>query len=271
MKTIGIYQIVNKINAKKYIGSSINVFARKRQHFHQLRANKHCNPILQAAWSKYGEEAFQFDCLEICSIDSLLDKEQFWIDTIKPEYNVLIIAGSPKGTIRTAETRAKMSKARKGMVLSAITRQRISESLKGRKVPREIVERRARTQTGRKKKPHSIETRMLLSKTLKGRKGIPRSEQTRAKMSARATGRMHSEETKKKISINRSGIYLGKRTTAICDAIARAKAVLTEAQIRQIRTEIAAGLKHRAAGIKFGISKTTAGQIARRESYSWVT
>ena len=61
---IGVYRIVNTINGKIYIGSSV-VCLYKRAHTHRnyLRADKHCNRYLQNSWNKYGEHNFVFDII----------------------------------------------------------------------------------------------------------------------------------------------------------------------------------------------------------------
>jgi group I intron endonuclease len=61
---IGIYEIVNIVNNKRYIGSSINIRNRKNAHYNTLRKNKHPNPHLQKAFNKYGESNFCFNVLE---------------------------------------------------------------------------------------------------------------------------------------------------------------------------------------------------------------
>ena len=61
---IGIYAIVNKMNQKAYIGSSINIQLRWSQHQNALIKNKHHSRYLQRAWNKYGAESFQLIVLE---------------------------------------------------------------------------------------------------------------------------------------------------------------------------------------------------------------
>lgn len=51
----GVYQIYNKETNKRYIGSSINIERRLKEHKRNLKANRHSNQHLQNAWNKYQE------------------------------------------------------------------------------------------------------------------------------------------------------------------------------------------------------------------------
>lgn len=61
----GVYLISNNVNGKCYVGSTIHLDQRRKQHFSRLAHNKH----LQNAYNKYGKEAFEFEVLEIIDID----------------------------------------------------------------------------------------------------------------------------------------------------------------------------------------------------------
>lgn len=104
MKKSGIYQILNKVNGKSYIGSSINLAWRKTKHFTELRNNKHHSIILQRAFLKYGEDNFEFKILVNCLPEYLIKLEQWFIDNINSEYNVAKIAGSCLGVKRSKES-----------------------------------------------------------------------------------------------------------------------------------------------------------------------
>jgi group I intron endonuclease len=76
----GIYKIINVVNNKFYVGSSVDLKRRKAKHFSELRHNKHNNRHLQAAWLKYGEQAFVFVVVEEVADDvDLLAAENIWL------------------------------------------------------------------------------------------------------------------------------------------------------------------------------------------------
>lgn len=109
-KKSGIYCIVNTDNQKKYVGSSKNIYQRLQKHRAYLRKNMHENKKLQNSWNKHGEDSFQYFILEFCSEEQLLEKEQFYIDTLRPWYNLVL---EVKRLKFSKETRDKMSKSRK--------------------------------------------------------------------------------------------------------------------------------------------------------------
>lgn len=110
--TCGIYQIVNTVNGKRYVGSSVDIDKRWREHIRLLKASKHHSRHLQSAWNKYGEDSFEFDVIEECEPHHLVDREQSHIDNLS-HYNCSPTAGSSLGVKHSAETRMRMSEARK--------------------------------------------------------------------------------------------------------------------------------------------------------------
>lgn len=87
-----IYRILNTQTNDFYVGSTRNFTRRKADHLHRLRRGKSTNTILQKAWNKYGSECFIFEILEEFQIGDLIEREQFYIDTLSPKYNVRIAA-----------------------------------------------------------------------------------------------------------------------------------------------------------------------------------
>ena len=131
----GIYIITNKVNGKRYIGSSYD--ARRRQISHQYRLSKniHENPHLQNAWNKYGPQSFEFMTVEETPLDCLLKVEQKYLDEAKTKpdeyYNICFDASSNRlGTKHTEESKRLMSEKKKEMWRTASHREKIEGVLK---------------------------------------------------------------------------------------------------------------------------------------------
>lgn len=94
-KSTGVYKITNLVNGKFYVGSASSTFyLRFHQHCSDYRKHKHQSPILVKAFNKYGIDNFEFSIIEICGINECIQAEQFYLDTLKPNYNSAPIAGS---------------------------------------------------------------------------------------------------------------------------------------------------------------------------------
>lgn len=93
---IGIYKITNLLNNKIYIGSTSKSFnIRWGNHKSKLKDNKHYNKHLQYAYNKYGSDNFKYEILEVCLKEDLIKREQYYIDTLKPQYNINPEANRP--------------------------------------------------------------------------------------------------------------------------------------------------------------------------------
>lgn len=85
---IGIYKITNLVNGKSYIGQSIHI---------ERRWKEHCLPssdsAIAKAIQKYGKEQFSFQIVEECSKEELNEKEEYYIsyyNTVIPNgYNIM--------------------------------------------------------------------------------------------------------------------------------------------------------------------------------------
>ena len=112
--TSGIYKITNKINNKLYIGSAISLEYRFGRHKRDLKNNKHPNKYLQDSWNKCGENNFLFEIIELCINDELIKREQHYIDTMNPDYNICRVAGSQLGSKQSEEFKKFRSEQMKG-------------------------------------------------------------------------------------------------------------------------------------------------------------
>lgn len=188
-----IYCITNIVNDKQYVGQAVIKSKRWKDHKSALSVGKHSNRYLQAAYNKYGKEAFVYTVLEILpTLLNLDEREQHWINklnTVAPNgYNLNPTAGSARGFKHTKETKLKWSEQRKGKKRSSEFSLIISKSWEIRTV--------------------SDEAKINMSLAHMGK--TP-SEITKAKMSASKIGNKNnagkkrskpmSEETRKKISL----------------------------------------------------------------------
>lgn len=113
-----IYKIENNITFDFYIGSTVDFERRKYFHIYELKLNKHHSAILQNSWNKHGECNFKFTIIEQFTandIDEVLSREQYYIDNLKPRYNICQITGSPYGIKHTEKSRHNMSVAHLGI------------------------------------------------------------------------------------------------------------------------------------------------------------
>lgn len=115
MRISGVYKIENRVNGKFYIGSSKDIEHRWLKHKYTLNHQKHHNLHLQLAWNKYGENNFDFSIIE--TTDKPVIREQIYLDTLKPAYNINPIAGGCdtwKNHPRKEERKKQLSKSMSG-------------------------------------------------------------------------------------------------------------------------------------------------------------
>lgn len=213
---VGIYAITNKVNGHKYIGSACSLRAREGQHFRSLARGRHHSVYLQRAFDKYGSDAFNFAPIIYCGRENLLTYEQAAMDAMKPEYNIAQVAGSQLGYKHTAESRKRMSIARrrnpssprKGMTHTDEAKRKISDSRKGKGGGRRSPERLAKISAALIGRPVSQETRSKISESLKGRstgRGLLSDSQVREIRALHESG-MSVPDIGRKIGIPRQNV-----------------------------------------------------------------
>lgn len=69
------------------------------------------------AINKYGMQEFKLEILEYCDKTVTIEREQFYLDKLKPEYNLLKKAGSVFGFRHTLLSRKKMSEVALGRLI----------------------------------------------------------------------------------------------------------------------------------------------------------
>jgi len=170
MKEIcGIYKISSKTHPERiYIGSTINFIIRKRLHVSKLHRNIHENQKLQNHCNKYGIEDLSFELLELVMFkEDLIGKEQVYLDTQNPYFNICKTARSRLGVKLTKKTKQKMSKAKKGKTAYQMTdeiRKNMSKAqkgktswIKGKKHSEETIHKMR--EAAKNRKPVFLETR----------------------------------------------------------------------------------------------------------------
>lgn len=192
----GIYTIFCKGNGTFYIGSAKNFEKRFKDHLANLQNNRHCNPHLQRAFNKYGQDLFNFEifkCLGDYDKNLYFEEEnavinKFRLDNI-PVFNVAKAEGG--WTFATHERKAdiavKISNSlkeyyatltqeqrneiygatKRNVPLSDLHKQKTSEGLKGKKKSEETKRKMSEAQKG---KPHLVELGRSVGKSNKGRK-----------------------------------------------------------------------------------------------------
>lgn len=205
----GVYCIRNVANGKLYVGSSAHLSNRLAEHMRLLEREKHSNRYLQASWKKYGAESFVIEILEFVDADQQYAREQHYLDTLQPEYNLSSRAIGFSGT-HTEKSRKRASMAMKAYWNRPDTREKHPKSMLGRKPSEKaiaaLIERNRnklwvesirQAAARRRGQRVSEEIRAKISSANKGRQV---SEETRLKISDSLRGHQHSEESKRKMA-----------------------------------------------------------------------
>lgn len=66
MAECGVYKITNTFTGRIYIGRSLDIPRRWREHINNLNNGKHINKKLQMDWNLLGEGAFEFEVVKYC-------------------------------------------------------------------------------------------------------------------------------------------------------------------------------------------------------------
>ena len=89
MKISGVYEIVNTITGDCYIGSSVDLEKRKKQHFRESVWKHNPNKPLYKDMKQYGKENFLFKPIQLCNPEELKKYEQIAIEKYNPKYNII--------------------------------------------------------------------------------------------------------------------------------------------------------------------------------------
>lgn len=202
----GIYRWVNNLNGKTYIGSGVNLAKRLGSYYNDNELNRNPRPIKDAL-VKYGHKNFTLDILEYCPKTKLIEREQFYLDLLVPDYNVLKYAYSLLGFKHSQESIEKL----KAKIISPEHKELLSSIHKGKLV--------------------SEETRNLLAAaTARYRKDNPLTPEALANIKAKTIARegvsvsvlnTQTNEAKEFTNQTEAGEFVGVTRQAIYNAIKR--------------------------------------------------
>jgi len=161
----GIYKIM--FMGKEYVGSAKNIRARINRHLSELKNNRHHNQKLQHEFNRHQVDVLDYEVLEEVEVEKLIEREQYYIDHIKPYYNICLHAGSTLGRLHSEETKAYLSSIKKGKqsslgrVFSQETKDKMSEKAKARGIHPNFKAGSIRANTGRKQSNDEIMKRSI--------------------------------------------------------------------------------------------------------------
>lgn len=166
----GIYLWYNNLNGKYYIGSANNLTRRLSIYYSVVYLNN-ANNVIHRAILKYNHDNFSLYILEYCLPDKLIERGQYYLQTLNPEYNILKIAGSSLGFKHSEEIAMRISEAQKGENNSMYGRSGVNSPKYGEK--------------------HSEETLLKISTAMKGENNPffnrNHSQESCAKLAAKAS------------------------------------------------------------------------------------
>ena len=193
----GIYVIECVPTRKLYVGSSVNIPRRWREHRSQLVRGMHPNRHLQSAWRVHGPSAFSFCVLESCAPCQLIVREQHYVTTIRPVFNgSAVVSPSFIGRKHSDNSKALMRQAKVGRTLSESHKRHMSKTKVGK--PHPLSPDAVARLVARNKSPEQIMATRL----------------ARQYQAPPMLGKAHSASTKAKISTARRAWWEKRRHAA---------------------------------------------------------
>ena len=202
----GVYLIENQITGEMYVGSTVASFSQRWSIHRRRLSSGRGNRRLRAAWTQYGEEAFEFIVLETIEDASIVtEREQWWMDVLKPQYNIVPLAGRTTGYKHTEETKRQLSAVCLGRKLTDEHRTKIGLGLLGK-------QRGKRVSDSAKQKIREARIRQGCPQPV----GYKHSEQTRQKMRLAHVGREVTADRRAKQSVAIKAWWKRRKENQIC-------------------------------------------------------
>jgi len=212
----GIYSFIHRDTLTCYVGSSVDIESRRKSHI--AAARRGAMQRLQVAIRTLGIESFDFEVLEQCAPDKLLERERFYIALLNAAsihgfntnstpvpnrygskyteaHRARISAGNigkHSGPKHSAEARAKMSETRKGRARPKWSEEQKAK-LKGRKMSNET---RRKMSDAAKARGYNKQAIAKATAAIKGKKQSPEFIEKRI---ASLRGRKRTEEQKQRM------------------------------------------------------------------------
>jgi len=237
-KLSGVYKITLKKDGRCYIGSSIDIVGRWQNHKYAANSIREEVQVITRAIRKYGKDAFDWEVLEECATSLLIEREQFYLDTLQPfttnklGFNIRRTAESNLGIVRSIETRAKQSRTMAGVPKSAEHRRNMSKNWRAKRSD-DYFERCSIRFRGDKNPTKNPDVRKKISlamtgktwkedaervrKHIENRKGKPLSDKAKANMKiAQQKNNTRSAEAKRKFYLAQRRLYKITDPSGIC-------------------------------------------------------
>ena len=196
--TCGIYVIKNVEDGKLYVGKSINIEKRWKEHVRSLIAGNHRNNYLQHVYNLLGLEIFEHKIIEECEKENLNERELFYVLKFKSKVpNGYNLTDGGDGIISPSdETRERLVKSKLGE----------KNPMFGKTASDETLKKMSQSMIGKNKgKHHSEETKAYL-RTFVGEKasgfGKPRTEKFKEKLSKERMGTLNPSFGIKRIGLS---------------------------------------------------------------------
>lgn len=122
----GIYSISCIQEDMIYIGSSVDIDRRWREHRRMLNSETHHCVALQEAWDAYGDESFTFEVIELC--DNIILAEQYWLDKHSHHcYNTSLQASNPMANAEVVQKQLQTIRQNGSRNSQKLTEQQVLE------------------------------------------------------------------------------------------------------------------------------------------------
>lgn len=97
MNQCGIYVIRCGPTGSRYVGASVNIVKRIREHFYRLEKGVHRNHGLQSAYKKYGKDSFSSEVVLYCDPTTLELYGKQIVEKLQPEFNIVNTEHTKRG------------------------------------------------------------------------------------------------------------------------------------------------------------------------------